>query len=121
VLVEALPQYWLESHPRAATLYVRGALSARALLEAFERCAELPPHVRALRVDLRGVRLFDPRALDALARMLGRWRAERRGMTRVELPRERTFVSLAGDTVGLTAPRRQATARWEGAPQTVPG
>jgi ABC-type transporter Mla MlaB component len=109
--VEALSQFWLESHPQGATLYVRGALSVCAALRALDRCAELPPRVRALRVDLRGVRFFDPSALDAVAHLLGRWRAERTGVTRVKLPRERTFVSPPSETVGLSAARGTTRGR----------
>jgi hypothetical protein len=98
----------LESHSGGATLYLRGALSVAGAIRALGACRRLPARVRALRVDMRGVELFDPDALDMVALVLREWRTLRRGLVRVELPRERTFVSLAGGPVGLRAARRYA-------------
>jgi len=101
----------LESHPGGATLYLRGALSVVGALRAFDACGRLPARVRALRVDMRGVELFDPSALDTVSLLLHDWRTRRGGMTRIHLPRERTFVSLAGGPVGLRVPRRARELR----------
>ena len=48
--------YFLEAHHDAATLYVTGSLSIAGVVAAMHRCDELPPRVRALRVDLRATR-----------------------------------------------------------------
>jgi ABC-type transporter Mla MlaB component len=76
----------LEAHHDAATLYVAGTLSVAGAIDVMRRCEALPERVRALRVDLRGVRLLDVCALEALAFTLGRWRESRRGITRLALP-----------------------------------
>jgi hypothetical protein len=101
----------LEAHPGGATLYLSGALSVLGALRAFGNCQALPVDVRSLRVDMRGVALFDPRALDVAASLLREWRLGRAGVTRVELPRERTFVSLGGGPVGLRSPFRYRARR----------
>jgi len=97
----------IESHCGAATLYLRGALSVTGALRALGACERLPSRVRTLRVDMRAVELFDPSTAAAVARALLEWRTRRQGLTGVDLPRERTFVSLAGGPVGLRAGRRR--------------
>ena len=77
----------VESHRSAATLYASGELTAEAVLRAIAEVEQLPNHVRALRVDLRAVSCADERTLRALEIALRDWRAARRGMSRVELPR----------------------------------
>jgi ABC-type transporter Mla MlaB component len=79
----------LEAHRDAATLYVAGTLSVAGALDVMRRCDALPNRVRALRVDLRGVRLMDVCALEALAFTLRRWRDARCGITRIALPSPR--------------------------------
>ena len=76
----------VESHRSAATLYVTGELTTAGALQAIARADELPENVRALCVDLRGVRRADSHAMRALERGLRDWRASRRGMSRVKLP-----------------------------------
>ena len=75
----------LEAHGSAATLYASGDLTTAAVLQAAARVERLPSHVRAIRVDLRGIRRTDSRALRTLEVFLRRWRATRRGMSRVKL------------------------------------
>ena len=103
--------YALEMQPRSATLYLRGALSSAGVVRVARACEEMPEAVHLLRVDLCGVRLIDPAALDLLAGLLGAWRVRRAAMLRVELPRERTFVSLEGSTVGLPRVRDRIVCR----------
>jgi hypothetical protein len=81
----AAPAIILESHRSAATLYINGELTPARVLEAIGWADELPDHVRALRVDLRGAHRSESDALRALERGLRRWRGSRRGMTRVKL------------------------------------
>jgi hypothetical protein len=76
----------VESHRSAATLYAIGALTTAAVLQLIARAHELPDHVRALRIDLRGVRQTDTHAMRALELGLSPWRACRRGISRVTLP-----------------------------------
>ena len=78
----------VESHRSAATLYASGDLTAEAVLRAIAQVQQLPDHVRALRVDLRAVRSANERAFRALEIALRDWRAARRGMSRVQLPRD---------------------------------
>ena len=87
--MEPLLRYDLESHGSGATLYLTGALSVAGSRRAFAAIQSLPPLVRALRIDMRGIRLFDPAALHFLAVELRGWREDRAGITRVKLPRER--------------------------------
>src|SRR5688572_3621338 len=75
----------VESHRTAATLYATGELTNAAVLEAIACVEQLPDHVRALCVDLRGARRSESDALWALELALRNWRAARRGMTRVKL------------------------------------
>ena len=80
--------YFLEAHHDAATLYVTGSLSIAGVIAAMHRCDELPPRVRALRVDLRAIQGVEPGALDAVAFTTRRWRDLREGSTRIDPPRE---------------------------------
>ena len=85
--MEPLLRYDLESHGSGATLYLTGALSVAGSRLALEAVQGLPHRVRALRIDMRGIRLFDPDALHLLAGQLRDWRRSRSGITRVKLPR----------------------------------
>ena len=96
--MEPLLRYDLESHGFGATLYLTGALSMTGSRRAFAAIKSLPACVRALRIDMRGIRLFDPAALHFLAAELRGWRADRAGITRVKLPRERWPVFSVQET-----------------------
>jgi ABC-type transporter Mla MlaB component len=85
----------VEAHRSAATVYASGDLTTAAVLRAIATVEQLPPHVRAICVDLRGVRRTDSRALRTLEAFLCRWRAARRGMSRVTLA-EHASTSLVG-------------------------
>ena len=83
----------VEAHRSAATIYASGDLTTAAVRRAVEAVERLPADVRAICVDLRGVRRIDSRALPTLEGFLRRWRATRRGMSRVKLA-ERVHTSL---------------------------
>lgn len=85
----------VEAHRAAATLYATGDLTTAAVLQAIAIAERLPEHVRAIRVDLRGVRRTDSRALRTMEMFLRRWRASRRGMSRVELAERINTSSVA--------------------------
>src|SRR5688572_19582784 len=75
----------IESHRTAATLYATGELTTAGVLQAVACIEGLPDQVRALCIDLRGVRTADSHAMRALEAALRDWRAARRGMSRVKL------------------------------------
>lgn len=112
----------VESHRSAATLYAIGVLTTAAVLRLIAHAYQLPDHVRALRIDLRGVRQADPHAMRALELGLSPWRACRRGMSRVTLPdhldtglsglrfAHRRWSPGMGDTSGGRAPTRSEFA-----------
>jgi ABC-type transporter Mla MlaB component len=75
----------VESHRSAATLYATGDLTTAGVLQAVAHIEGLPEQVRALCIDLRGVRRADSHAMRALEAALRDWRAARRGMSRVKL------------------------------------
>jgi ABC-type transporter Mla MlaB component len=85
----------VESHRSAATLYATGELTAAGVLQAATCIEGLPEHVRALRVDLRGVRSADSHAMRALEAALRDWRAARRGMSRVKLAEDTDTTLIA--------------------------
>lgn len=93
------PMMVLESHRGAATLYATSNLTRAGVSQAAICMEALPDHVRVLRVDLRGVRNAEPKAMRALEMALRVWRAFRGGMSRVELPQD------AGKTAVATASR----------------
>ena len=82
-------QLSIEAHISAATAYVRGALTAGIAARAILACRTLPPVVRAIRVDLRGVSVCDVDALVMLEVLLLEWSSERRGVSRIVYPRLR--------------------------------
>jgi ABC-type transporter Mla MlaB component len=82
--MSSAPTIIVEPHRSASTLYATGELTTAAVLEAVACVERLPEHVRALCVDLRGVRRTDSHALRVLDLALRTWRAFRRGMTRVK-------------------------------------
>ena len=85
VSMSATSKMIMEAHGSAATLYGSGDLTTAAVLQAIANVERLPSHVRAICVDLRGIRRTDSRALRTLEAFLRRWRATRRGMSRVKL------------------------------------
>lgn len=93
--MDTLLEFSVEMHARSATLYVRGAMSVGGALRALRACHALPPQIRTLRVDLHGVRLYDPMAVDAFIALLRDWRAARAGLTRVEMPRRQMLYAAA--------------------------
>lgn len=98
----------VESHRSAATLYAAGELMTAAVMDMMATAEQLPEDVRALCIDLRGVRKVDSRAMRALETGLRRWRACRRGMSRVKLPEDadRSLVALQYTHQRWTPPPR---------------
>lgn len=97
----------LESHQRAATLYVSGKVSVPGLLRAMRQCQGLAPTVWLLRVELSSAGPLDQGTLGVLWHSLRRWREERGGTTEVATP---TGTHL-GVTEALQAPCRSMTRR----------
>ena len=81
----------LEAHRRGATLYLRGTMSLGATQLVLRLFGRIPHRIRLLRVDLRGVEVFEESAVEALLDALARWRIERHGMTHLDLPARRAF------------------------------
>ena len=87
----------MESHTVAATAYVCGPLKSDVAARTILACRTLPPRVRRVRVDLRGVSVCDGDALVMLEVLLIEWSAERRGQSRIAYPRFRArdaFVAV---------------------------
>ena len=110
--MSALSNMILEAHGSAATLYASGDLTTAAVRRAVANVETLPSHVRALCVDLRGIRRTDSRALRTLETFLRRWRSARQGMSRVKLADHAS--------IGIIA-IRFAHKRWAPALATAPG
>jgi hypothetical protein len=75
----------LEAHPRGATLYLAGTLTAAGVARISAACDALPETVRTLRVCARALAPSDPHAVAALAAELrgwGRGRGRRHAATR---------------------------------------
>lgn len=81
------PQLSIESHTGAATAYVSGPLTASIAARVIRACNTLPPAVRGIRVDLRGLSVCDVDALVMLEVLLLEWSSERRGISRIVYPR----------------------------------
>jgi hypothetical protein len=69
----------LEAHARSATLYLRGAPGAREWEQAVTLCTALPPDVRHLRIEARGVPAEHPALAVLLRALRRRWVATRVG------------------------------------------
>ena len=67
----------LEAHARCATLYLRGSAEPAALERAVALCGALPPAVRDLRIDARGLPAHDAWTHAALAGIVAAWRSMR--------------------------------------------
>jgi hypothetical protein len=87
----------MESHASAATAYVCGPLTSDIAARTILACRTLPPVVRRVRVDLRGVSVWDRDALVMLEVLLIEWSAERRGQSRITYPRFRARDAFVAD------------------------
>ena len=88
----------MEAHACAATAYVCGPLNASIAARTILASRALPPDVRGLRVDMRGVTVCDVDALKMLEVLLLEWSSERRGVSRIVYPRLRArdaFVAIS--------------------------
>lgn len=63
----------LEAHARCATLYLQGPLDAEAAERALTLCGALPPAIRDLRIDARGLDLGDALTAAALRAVVRTW------------------------------------------------
>ena len=87
----------MESHARSATAYVSGPLTSAIAARAIYACNTLPAAVRAVRVDLRGISVWDIDALMMLEVLLLEWGVSRAGVTRIAYPPARArdaFVAV---------------------------
>ena len=80
-------QLSIEAHGFGAAAYVCGPLNASVAARTILACRSLPPQVRGVRVDLRGVTVCDMDALVMLEVLLLDWGSERRGVARIAYPR----------------------------------
>lgn len=90
-------QLSIEAHGNGATAYVSGPLNASVAARTILACRSLPPDVRSVRADLRGVTVCDVDALVMLEVLLLDWSTERRGVARIAYPRLRArdvFVAI---------------------------
>ena len=72
-------QVSVEAHASSATAYVMGPLTAAVVVRTVMACRALPPAVRGVRIDLRGVTMCDLDALVMLESHIIEWRVERGG------------------------------------------
>lgn len=87
----------MEAHACAATAYVCGPLNASVAARTILACRALPPDVRGVRIDLRGVTICDTDALNMMEVLLLEWSSERRGVNRIVYPQLRArdaFVAI---------------------------
>ena len=96
----------VESHRSAATMYLTGELTTAGVMRAIAQADQLPENVRALCLDLRGVRRADSYAMRVLEIGLRDWRSTRRGMSRVKLP-----DSADAGLIALKFPHQRWTQR----------
>ena len=90
-------QLSMEAHASAATAYVCGPLNASIAARTILACRSLPPDVRGVRVDMRGVTVCDVDALMMLEVLLLEWSSERSGVSRIVYPHLRArdaFVAI---------------------------
>ena len=71
--------YQLELAGEGATLYIAGHLADSHVSTLSAVCAELPEHVRTLRLDLRAVGSMTAEATRAVRALLQNWRLRRKG------------------------------------------
>jgi ABC-type transporter Mla MlaB component len=76
----------MESNARAATAYLSGPLTSAVAARTIFACRTLPAAVRGVRVDLRGVSVWDDEALVMLEVLLIEWSTERGGTSRIAYP-----------------------------------
>ena len=104
--------YAIEAHDYAATIYLIGEVSVRAVLEALRRCEHLPHAVWLLRVDLSAAEPLDAGTHTVLAEALRRWRERRAGVTQVLTPGQRfPFAMTTRRAAALALRQRAAVGR----------
>ena len=76
-------QLSVEAHRFAATAYLKGPLTASLAVRTIMVCRALPASIRRMRVDLRGMTMWDSTALTMLESHIVEWSEERGGASRV--------------------------------------
>jgi hypothetical protein len=87
----------IESHARAASVYLSGPLTLALTARAMTVFCGLPMRIRTLRVDLRAITVCDFDAMLMLESLVVEWCHERRGVSRIARPRagaRDAFVAL---------------------------
>jgi len=87
----------VETHLSAATVYLSGPFSLAVAARTIAACCRLPRRVRAVRVDLHAVTVWDADAVNMLESLLVEWARERRGtqcMTRPSSRPRDAFVAI---------------------------
>jgi ABC-type transporter Mla MlaB component len=95
----------LETTGSTATLYISGALRLDGVESLCDACDQLPDTVRALRMDLHGVRHLEGEALDALRALLRHWRGMRGGDCRLSFSTKHIIATYSEGPVCI--PLRQ--------------
>lgn len=103
--------YSIEAHGYAATIYLMGAVSVRAVLQALRACEPLPSAVWLLRVDLSAAEPLDTGTHRVLAEALRRWRERRTGVTQVVAAAARFPRGLTPRRTGFLELRQRAASR----------
>lgn len=89
-----------------ATVYLAGTLDVEHAGLLLDACQQLPPAVRALRLDLHGVTALGDDAMDALRRVLQLWRRTRGGHFTLSLSSEHVVATVSeGQCAGRAAQR----------------
>lgn len=72
-------QYQIELAGESATVYLFEHLALADESSLVALCRELPPHVRILRVDARGLGAMTASAMGAVRALFAAWRGQREG------------------------------------------
>ena len=86
-------QFQLETNGTSATLYISEELPLDHLEALAQACAALPPHVRALRIDLHGIRQLGPEMMASLRVLMREWRGTRGGECRLAFSTENLVIT----------------------------
>ena len=105
-MMKATLHHEIEVADDSATLYLSGALCAGDASTLVRVCADLPPRVNTLRLDLHGVDDMTDDAMHAIRGVLRFWRKSRGGSFRLSLASECIVAtygegSFANPSLGL--------------------
>ena len=102
--------FQLETSGTTATLYISEELPLDHLEALCDACAELPPYVRTLRLDLHGVRRLSGEVMTLLRALMREWRALRGGECRLSFSTEHLVVTYTEQAVPSAPPRTPWTS-----------